>query len=778
MDLEADLWVGAIVRVIAGKFTGVEGVVLRSGNGWVQIDTNMFGEIAKRAHELEVLRAGPPQHQHHQPPPHQQPGMDVFGTHPAHMNAAMQMKRSRAEMESAMFDGVHDDYASGGMRAPMRMVAPRPRPSSPSEDMGGTAGHWPPRQNMNMMAAGPMGMAGPPGMGAMPSASAYPAAPGMPPSVRASPGMMAAPSPQQPQQQQHAPLIHPNLKEAQYQYMQKYLKKMKERFKSRPDMRFWSNVLRSSHLMSGGEPDPYLDAHMAREFNDAVCPSCLCERWPLSKYCWNESCPASPVYWKLTGRPPVPPQFGPAAIAGAAELQVPDGPIVDIGNYSHLLNARRHQAPPKPNRVVDMYMNQPGIVLPTDPPGAPGAAADPKADAAYNPQGGPLSDSARRSLYSQTVDPSAKICGDNWGVDGGDCPGNDSRVRDKDADADAESLGSSDHSTGALQTGADGTKGDDTAAALADMKNSVDPAAALSMESSSSSGPSSSSMQLQQQQQHSQAPPQQAMHQGVGAGGAYMDNPSSGMGKYGQPTAYPMANRGGFMYGQGNGAGMYPGGMGLPGGGGGGPMPGGMFGGGGPGGAHFMVPCGMGPMGDFGGMGQGFHPQQGRFPGGGMMNPAAAAAAMNRAAAMGGPHMGMNGPMGQVNGNNPQFYGRNQQQLPFYGAPPGAIMHMHSGGYGAPPGGMPGGGNIRLPPHYMHQHQQSQSQMPPSMMMQQGAHPGMGGHGPASPYGSGGNGSPSASMGSSSSSSQQQQQHEQQMQAAQSAQRESSGGPN
>jgi hypothetical protein len=695
--------------------------------------------------------------------------VDVFGAHPAtHMNAAMQMKRTRTEMENAMYDGVREDYSSGGMRAPMRMVAPRPRPSSPSEDglMGGPGMHWPMRQSV---MSGPMGM-GAPGLGSMPPASAYPV-PMMSASARASPGMMPTSSVQQQQhlqQQPHAaaaspqaPLIHPNLKEAQYQYMQKYLKKMKEKFKSRPDMRFWSNVLRSSHLMSGGEPDPYLDAHMAREFNDAVCPSCLCERWPLSKYCWNESCPASPVYWKLTGRPPVPPQFGPAA--APAELQAPpDGPIVDIGNYSHLLSSRRHQAPPKPNRVVDMYMNQPGIVLPTDPPAGAADRQQDKVDAgaAYNPHGGPLNESARRALYSQALDPPTKICGDNWGPDAGNCQGNDSSSRVK-ADPDAESLESCDNSSGILTAGADAIKGDDTAVALADMKNSVEPsnAVALPMESSSSVGAAPV---------HSQAPPQ-SMHQG--GGGIYMDNSSGSMGKYGLPSGYAMASRGGFIYGQGSG-GMYHGGMGLP--GGAGPMPGGMYGGGGPSGPHFMVSPSMG---EFTGMGQGFPPQQGRFPGGAMMNPATAAA-LNRAAAMGGSHIGMNG---QINGSNAsiqsQFYGRNQQQqLPFYGAPPGAMLHMSSG-FGGPPGSMNGGGNMRLPPQYMHhqqQQQQSQSNHMPQSTMMQGPHPGMmGGPGTVSSYGSGG--SPSAAA----SSLQQQMQHEQQqMHGGQSAQRESTGGGN
>lgn len=761
MDLEADLWVGAIVRVIAGKFTGVEGVVLRSGNGWVQIETSMFGEIAKRAHELEVLRAGAPQgletfgqqHQQHQQQQHAQQQMNA---------AAMQMKRSRADMESAMFDGMHEDYSSSGMRAPMRMAPPRARPSSPSDDgsMGGAGMHWPQRQ---AMMPGSVGGMGPAGMGSMPPTSAY-AAPMMGSSApRASPGMMPMHPAQQAQHvpSQQAPLIHPNLKEAQYQYMQKYVKKMKEKFKSRPDMRFWSNVLRSSHLVSGGEPDPYLDAHMAREFNDAVCPSCLCERWPLSKYCWNESCPASPVYWKLTGRPPVPPQFGPAAtasIAGAVD-QVPDGPIVDIGNYSHLLNARRHQAPPKPNRVVDMYMNQPGIVLPTDAPaGSEQHHRKPEDATAYNPQGVPLGDSARRALYTEALDPPAKFCGDNWSAEAGDS----SVSGMTKVEPDNESHGSSDNSSSSLQgASAEAGKGDDTAAALADMKNSIESGGqVLPINESSVAGSAPPS--------YSQPP--QAMHHPMGSGApAYMDASNPPMPKYAQAPSYPMPNRGPFLYGQGNG-GMYPGPMALPGGGANVPS---MYGN--AGGSHFMnMPSGishqMGPqMGDFGGLGPGLpsqQGQQGRFPGGasGMMNPSAAMT-MNRSSAAMGQHVGGmgGGPMGQLSGNGSsmqsQFYGRggpqHQQQQPFYGASPSAMMQMHSGGYGPPPGSMPGG-NMRLPPHYAQQQQQSQS----SMMMMHGMHHGMGMGAP----------------GMAPSQQQQMQQQQMHMHSMQSSQRDASGG--
>mmetsp|Transcript_23638 Transcript_23638/g.74312 ORF Transcript_23638/g.74312 Transcript_23638/m.74312 type:complete len:479 (+) Transcript_23638:677-2113(+) len=45
-----------MVKIKAGRFTGHTGRVLRSGNGWVQLQTAM-GEVAKRAYELQLLPA-------------------------------------------------------------------------------------------------------------------------------------------------------------------------------------------------------------------------------------------------------------------------------------------------------------------------------------------------------------------------------------------------------------------------------------------------------------------------------------------------------------------------------------------------------------------------------------------------------------------------------------------------------------------------------------------------------------------------------------------------
>jgi len=52
--VDADVWINKLVRIKGGRFTGHTGRVLRSGNGWVQLQTAM-GEVAKRAYELQLL---------------------------------------------------------------------------------------------------------------------------------------------------------------------------------------------------------------------------------------------------------------------------------------------------------------------------------------------------------------------------------------------------------------------------------------------------------------------------------------------------------------------------------------------------------------------------------------------------------------------------------------------------------------------------------------------------------------------------------------------------
>ena len=52
---DPDTWVNKSVTLIDGRYDGMVGTVLRSGNGWVQVEVG-GNEVPKRAYELEVER--------------------------------------------------------------------------------------------------------------------------------------------------------------------------------------------------------------------------------------------------------------------------------------------------------------------------------------------------------------------------------------------------------------------------------------------------------------------------------------------------------------------------------------------------------------------------------------------------------------------------------------------------------------------------------------------------------------------------------------------------
>ncbi|KAF0697371.1 Aste57867_11923 [Aphanomyces stellatus] len=57
-DLDTDMWIGRRVRINVGKFAGQAAIVLRSGNGWVQLKVEDGHEnTAKRAYELTLLES-------------------------------------------------------------------------------------------------------------------------------------------------------------------------------------------------------------------------------------------------------------------------------------------------------------------------------------------------------------------------------------------------------------------------------------------------------------------------------------------------------------------------------------------------------------------------------------------------------------------------------------------------------------------------------------------------------------------------------------------------
>lgn len=105
--------------------------------------------------------------------------------------------------------------------------------------------------------------------------------------------------------------VDPAVVEARRNYMNKFVQRQKLKLKSRPhlsDLRHGINASFSNYLgdssVSLGHSRDSLSAELrcARLLDEhTFCEVCFVQKWPGGKFCWNELCSASPVYWKLTG---------------------------------------------------------------------------------------------------------------------------------------------------------------------------------------------------------------------------------------------------------------------------------------------------------------------------------------------------------------------------------------------------------------------------------------------------------------------------------------------
>lgn len=105
--------------------------------------------------------------------------------------------------------------------------------------------------------------------------------------------------------------VDPAVVEARRNYMNKFVQRQKQKLKSRPhltDLRHginasFSNYPSDSSVNFGHSRDSLAtELRCARLFDEhTFCEVCFVQKWPGGKFCWNELCSASPVYWKLTG---------------------------------------------------------------------------------------------------------------------------------------------------------------------------------------------------------------------------------------------------------------------------------------------------------------------------------------------------------------------------------------------------------------------------------------------------------------------------------------------
>lgn len=93
----------------------------------------------------------------------------------------------------------------------------------------------------------------------------------------------------------HANVIVPaKLVSMKRDYVRKFIEKQQAMNRNRPELTYWLHSIRSASIDSNAE------AALARDTLN-VCDTCNVELWPGATYCWNECCPASPVYYRLPG---------------------------------------------------------------------------------------------------------------------------------------------------------------------------------------------------------------------------------------------------------------------------------------------------------------------------------------------------------------------------------------------------------------------------------------------------------------------------------------------
>jgi len=276
---DPETWVGQRVSLLSGKHAGHQGKVLSSGNGWVQILTTQGEEVAKRAYELQVIEINS-----------LGSSADVhvkkkarFGRNPNHHSSLNAHQRN------------HPDFPIGDASATTSRYAIHPPTGTDyhkDSAQNGTAHRQrgrPRAYSDSLMSAsncptGELGFASNAGFkmssstASMKSASEIFATSPKPPSSRG------------------PPLKNPAHIEAKKSYITKYVNRHLQKINGRPNLVDWKQQIDVGIVNS-----TIFERQTAQLFEETYCEVCNLEKWSNAKFCWNEGCPVSPVYFKLTG---------------------------------------------------------------------------------------------------------------------------------------------------------------------------------------------------------------------------------------------------------------------------------------------------------------------------------------------------------------------------------------------------------------------------------------------------------------------------------------------
>ncbi len=94
------------------------------------------------------------------------------------------------------------------------------------------------------------------------------------------------------------PLIQQKFIDMKRSFIMKFVEKQQQTFGKRPNLQEWKVKINNALFQHA---DAEYEYEASTLFEESFCSVCCLERWPNSKFCWNEWCPSSPIYYKLTG---------------------------------------------------------------------------------------------------------------------------------------------------------------------------------------------------------------------------------------------------------------------------------------------------------------------------------------------------------------------------------------------------------------------------------------------------------------------------------------------
>eukprot|EP01038_Epipyxis_sp_PR26KG_P004617 gene4617-6495_t len=273
-SIDPDIWTGKGVSIINGKNVGETGFVVSSGNGWVQIQTSN-GEIAKRAYELEVQGG------------YTKTNVNNLSTETKNMIPQVRNKKFR-------------------LSSIRTVKSTQQHQLRPQNNDNTTSNRSADNSNINMNLSHPPYNSTSTNDTQLLSAVPLQRSRSYSDSFIYSSGnqITSCPSPSHfrnnlPIVSRKIPIKSAQLIEAKRNIIVKYVNAQAVKNKFRYDLTAWKSKINSAIFH-----DEQYEASAAQLADDSFCNVCHVEKWSNAKFCWNELCPSSAVYYKLTGATP------------------------------------------------------------------------------------------------------------------------------------------------------------------------------------------------------------------------------------------------------------------------------------------------------------------------------------------------------------------------------------------------------------------------------------------------------------------------------------------